>query len=394
MNSEDIVKLDKDYIINSYGSRDLVFQRGEGAYLFDNENQRYLDFVSGISVCNLGHCHPKITKVIQEQAGQLLHISNLYLNTITPFLAEKLVKISGLSKVFFANSGAEANEGLIKLARKWGNQFGKNEIITMENSFHGRTLATLSATGREKYKQGFEPHMEGFKTVPYNNLSLLEKAITEKTVAVFLEPILGEGGVIPADKEYLQGVRKLCDKHNIMMILDEVQTGIGRTGKMFAYQNYGIKPDAVSLAKAIANGLPMGAFLLDEKFGNVLTAGTHASTFGGTAIVSSAAKKVLEIFEEDKILLNVNKQSSYLSEKLNELKNKYDFITDIRVVGLFVGIDVGKLKDKIIERVREKHMLILGAGEETIRLLPPLIITQIECDKAIAILTEVFEEVA
>ena len=294
----DVVFQERTTILPTYAPQ-TMFVRGQGVYLFDADGRRYLDFASGISVCNLGHCHPTVTAAIQKQAAELVHISNLYYNPVTPMLAEKLVSKCFDGAVFFANSGAEANEGLIKLARKYGSRTGRHEIISMENSFHGRTLATLAATGRAKYRKGFEPDMPGFKQVPFNDFDALAAAVTDKTCGILLEIVQGEGGILPADTEYLNKVRALCDEKDILMLCDEVQCGMGRTGTLFAWQGAGVEPDAFSMAKALANGLPMGGFIVKRKFTDVLTVGTHASTFGGTPLVSAAALAVQQVFDEE-----------------------------------------------------------------------------------------------
>ena len=334
--SETVEKFNR-YVMGTYAPG-AMFVRGSGANLWDADDRRYLDFASGISVCNLGHCHPKVTAAVQKQAGELVHISNLYYNPVTPKLAEALIRKCFDGVVFFANSGAEANEGMIKFARKYGNATGRNEIISMEDSFHGRTLASLAATGRAKYRKGFEPDMPGFKQVPFNNFEALKAAITDKTCAILLEPVQGEGGILPADVEYLKKVRALCDEKDILLLFDEVQCGMGRIGTLYAYQSFGVEPDALSMAKAIANGLPMGAFIVRRKHAGVLTPGTHASTFGGTPLVSAAALAVQEAIEEENILENCRAQGAYLMEKLGEITRDYPFVQGVRGKGLMIGI--------------------------------------------------------
>lgn len=258
---ETTVERYRNYVMPTYAPK-ILFTRGQGARLWDADNREYLDFASGISVCNLGHCNPRVTEAIREQAGKLVHVSNLYMNEMMPRLAEKLITSGMDGVVFFCNSGAEANEGMSKFARKYGNATGRNEIISMDNSFHGRTLATLAETGRAKYRKGFEPEVPGFKQVPFNNFAALEAAVSANTCAILLEPVQGEGGILPADAEYLKKVRALCDEKDILLLFDEVQCGMGRIGTRFAWQSFGVEPDALSMAKAIANGLPMGAFIV------------------------------------------------------------------------------------------------------------------------------------
>lgn len=383
----------KQYIMPTYAPGPL-FVRGEGGYLFDGAGRRFLDFASGISVCNLGHCHPAVTAAVAEQAGKLVHISNLYYNEITPRLAEKIISKGMDGKIFFANSGAEANEGMIKFARKWGAEQGKFEIITMEDSFHGRTLATLAATGRSKYRKGFAPDMPGFVQVPFNDLEAVKAALKPETVAVMLEPVQGEGGIIPADREYLQSLRKLCDEKGILLLFDEVQCGMGRTGNLFAYQTFGVEPDALSMAKAIANGLPMGAFIVRRKYADTLTVGTHASTFGGTPLVSAAALAVQEVFEAENVLENCREKSAYLVAGLKDLCNKYDFVREIRACGLMIGIVLDRPAGEIMPYLTANGMIALSAGETVLRLLPRLNLTRAEADEGLAILHKSMQDFA
>ena len=360
------------YILPTYAPQKL-FVRGEGVYLYDAEGRRFLDFGSGISVCNLGHCHPKVTAAIQKQAAELVHISNLYYNPVTSVLAQKLISKCFDGAVFFANSGAEANEGLIKLARKYGNRTGRNEIIAMENSFHGRTLATLAATGRAKYRQGFEPDMPGFKHVPFNDFEALKAAVTDKTCAVMLEIVQGEGGVLPAETEYMKKVRALCDEKDILLLCDEVQCGMGRTGTLFGWQGTGVEPDAFSMAKALANGVPMGGFIVKRKFADVLTPGTHGSTFGGTPLASAAALAVQQVIEEENLLENCRTQGEYMMARLREITAPYSFVKEVRGRGLMIGVVLDHAAGALSAKMLEKGLVTLTAGETVLRLLPPLV---------------------
>ncbi len=381
----------EQYIVPTYSPK-LLFVEGHGAILQDADGKRYLDFASGISVCNLGHCHPKVTAAIQDQAAKLVHISNLYYNPVTPLLAEKIVKSGFDGAVFFANSGAEANEGMIKLARKWGSEQGKNHIISMEDSFHGRTLATLAATGRAKYRKGFGPDMPGFTQVPFNDIEALKAAIRPDTCAVMLEPVQGEGGILPADPAYLQAVRALCDEKGMLLLFDEVQCGMGRLGTLFAWQHFGIEPDVFSMAKEIANGLPMGAFVVKRAYAKVLQPGTHASTFGGTPLVSRAALAVFETIEADNVLANCKEQGAYLAEQLRLLAAPYKWIQTVRGVGLMIGVVLDRPAGDL-QSVALKHGLVsLTAGETVWRLLPPLIITRQEADEALSMIRAAFAE--
>ena len=381
-------------VMPTYAPKQL-FVRGEGCRLWDSDGEEYLDFTSGIAVCNLGHCHPRVTAALTGQARTLVHVSNIYMNALAPALAEKLVKESGMdAKVFFCNSGAEANEGLIKIARKYGNQTGRNEIISMENSFHGRTLGTLAATGRKKYRQGFEPDVPGFSQVPFNDIEALKKAVTPKTCAVMLEMVQGEGGVIPADPEYLKQVRALCDEKDLLMLCDEVQCGMGRLGTRFAFQSFGVVPDAVSMAKGIANGVPMGAFIARKKYADLLTVGTHGTTFGGTAIASAAALAVQEAFDKEKVLENCVAMGAYLTERLTEIGKKYDFVKGVRGRGLMLGLVLDCEAAPVQKLMQKRKLLVLTAGECVVRFVPPLIVTKAEIDRAAVIIDEALAEFA
>ena len=380
--SEKSFQLFHDYVLQTYAPAQY-FTHGKGAWLFDEKGSAFLDFASGISVCNLGHANETVTKAVAEQAGKLVHISNLYLNDVTPRLAEKLISKCFDGAVFFANSGAEANEGLIKLARKFGNATGRNEIISMVDSFHGRTLATLAATGRAKYRKGFEPDMPGFSQVPFNDIEALKGAITDKTCAVLLEPVQGEGGILPADPGYLKQVRSLCDEKNLLLLFDEVQCGMGRIGTLYAWQSFGVQPDAFSMAKALANGLPMGAFVVSRKYADILKPGEHASTFGGTPLVSAAALAVQEVFEKENVLENCREQGEYLMRELGKLAREYKFIKSVRGRGLMIGLVLDRPAGALSAAILKHKLITLTAGETVLRLLPPLNITRDEANLAL-----------
>lgn len=389
---KEISALYEKYVMETYARADILFVRGEGTRLYDAEGREYLDFAAGIAVCSLGHCHPAVTKAIQEQAGKLVHTSNLYLNEWQPRLAQKLIEHGFDGVCFFANSGAEANEGLIKLARKAGNDKGRYEIIAMNDSFHGRTLAALAATGRSKYRKGFQPDMPGFKFVDYNDIEALRKAVDDKTAAVLLEPVQGEGGVIPASTDYLKAVRALCDEKGIMLLYDEVQCGVGRTGSFFAWQHSGVAPDALSMAKALGNGFPIGAMVVSRKYAKVLTPGTHASTFGGTPLACAAACAVIDSIDKEKILENVKVRSAYLMEKLRALSSKYPCIKGVRGAGLMIGIVLDTPAGGVLSILRSKGMIALPAGETILRLVPPLTVSAADCEKAVALIDEAFAQ--
>ncbi|MEF3254270.1 MAG: aspartate aminotransferase family protein [Deferribacterales bacterium] len=361
------------YIMNTYNRYDIEFVKGEGGYLYDKNGKKYIDFASGIAVTNLGHSNKEITKVICEQASTLIHTSNLYKNGLQESCAELISKLSFGGKVFFCNSGAEANEAALKLARIYGNKKyagERYEVITMVNSFHGRTFTTLSATGQEKVKKGFEPVLGFFHHVPYNDLDALLSTINSNTVAIMLEVVQGEGGVVPADPDYIGKVKEICDEKDILFIIDEVQTGIGRTGKFFGYQHYGIEPDVMTLAKALGNGFPIGAMVAKDKFAEYLAPGTHASTFGGNYLGCAIAKRVLEIISDERFLKSVNEKSVYMVEKL---RNIFNGVGVIRGIGLMLGVKLEKFQQSdFINQAHKNGILTVPAGDNTIRIYPPL----------------------
>ncbi|OGW51084.1 MAG: acetylornithine aminotransferase [Nitrospirae bacterium RBG_19FT_COMBO_42_15] len=390
MLTNELLEFSKKYIMNTYNRFPVVFIKGRGAKLFDSDNREYLDFVAGIAACNLGHCHPKVTVAFQKQAQRLVHISNLYHNEPQIKLAKLLVENSFADKVFFCNSGAEANEAAIKLVRKYakeklkGNRF---EIITMEKSFHGRTMATITATGQEKVQKGFEPLLPGFKYAPFNNIDAVKKAINKKTAAVMVEPIQGEGGVNIPDNDYLKKLRRLCNDEGILLVFDEVQTGMGRTGRLFAYEHYNIEPDIMTLAKALGNGVAIGAMLARDSVAEVFTPGSHATTFGGNPLACSAAVAALETIMEDGIMFeDCVRMGDYLIKGLKELKKEYSFIKEIRGKGLLIGMDLTiDGKDIVMESLKD-GLLINCTMDKILRFLPPLIVTKEEIDSMLEIL--------
>ncbi len=364
----------------TYGRLPITFERGEGAWLFDQNNNRYLDAVSGIAVCSLGHAHPAVHQAICKQSEKLVHTSNLYGIAVQEQLADRLTEKTGMDNVFFCNSGAEANEAAIKLARKYGHEQGIDNpaIIVMEKSFHGRTLATLSATGNAKIQQGFAPLVEGFVRVPYNDIKAIEQAIEQhnNVVAVLVEPIQGEGGVnIPAT-DYLNQIRSLCDKHNLLMMLDEIQTGIGRTGKFLAFQHNGILPDVCTLAKALGNGVPIGACLAKGKAAKVLTAGNHGSTFGGNPLACSAALAVLTTLDAENLIEQAAQKGDAISLAFKKRLDGNAHVVDIRHKGMMIGIELDSPCTELVQAALQNNLLINVTNEKTIRLLPPLIIDE------------------
>jgi acetylornithine aminotransferase len=379
-------------IAKTYKRFPVVITRGQGCTLWDDQGRSYIDFVAGIAVCNLGHAHPRIAKALIKQADTLWHVSNLYYTVPQIELAKWLVKHSFADRVFFCNSGAEANEAAIKLARKYFKEKGQDrrfKIIAMERSFHGRTMATLSATGQDKIKKGFEPVLEGFSFVPFNDIDALKNQIDAETCAVMVEPIQGEGGVRCPDPAYLKAVRQLCDETGTLLIFDEIQTGIGRTGKLFAYEHFAVEPDIMTLAKALANGLPIGAMLATEAAAAAFGAGSHASTFGGTPVVSAASLEVFKVLEEENIVDRCSKIGAYFKERLLWLKNRHESVADVRGLGLLLGMKLKTKGEPVVNTCMEKGFLINCIQENILRFIPPLIIAKEQIDALMACLDEI-----
>ena len=375
----------QEYIMNTYGRFPLAFVHGEGMYITDEDGKTYLDFVAGIATNCLGHGHKKLAAAVAEQAQNLIHCSNLYWTKPQTSLAEKLVQNSCFDKVFFCNSGAEAVEALLKLARKYGGQTNRYEIITMEHSFHGRTMGALSATGQTKYQKGFAPLVPHIKHVPFNNFDALRKAVSRKTCAVLLEPIQGEGGIRPADVEYLQKVRRLCSDEDILLMFDEIQCGIGRTGSLFAYQHFGVEPDAVALAKGLGGGVPIGAMLAAKKCSATLGPGEHASTFGGNPLATAAGNVVLDELTGG-VVANAKIMGAYLREQLLALQKDFSCVVDVRGVGLLQGIELNKLAAPVVKTCIDNGLLLVNAGTNVVRFVPALIVEKKHIDDMIAIL--------
>lgn len=388
MDYKEIKELDEKYYFNTFGSRlPVAFEWGEGSTLYDSQGQKYMDFVAGIAVNTLGYNHPALKEAIAKQVEKLLHCSNLFYIESQAQLAKTLVENSCGDKVFLCNSGAEANEGAIKLARKYfySKNLYKYEIITTLNSFHGRTMATLAATGQEKYQKPFEPLPTGFVHVPFNDIEAVEKAVSYKTCAVMVEPIQGEGGVIPATAQYMKALRKLCDDKGILLIFDEVQTGIGRTGKLFGYEHYDIEPDIFTLAKGLGGGVPIGAVVAKDFVASAMEPGDHGSTFGGNPLACSAALAVLSSVLKEGFLENVKAVGEYFTSKLLELKEKFPFIREVRGKGLMLGMELentisGK---KVVLDMLHKGFIINCTGNNTLRFVPPLIIEKEDIDSLV-----------
>lgn len=391
MTTDELIALANKTLMTTYRRFPIVLVRGEGIKVWDKEGKEYIDFVAGIAVCSLGHSHPRVIKAITEQARKLTHVSNLYYIEPQIEYAKMLVENSFADRVFFCNSGAEANEAAIKLARKYAHENmtgNKYELITMQDSFHGRTLATITATGQTKFQVGFAPLPEGFRYVPFNDVAALEDAITEKTCGIMLEPVQGEGGIKIPEADYLKEVRRLCDERGLLMILDEVQVGMGRTGTLFAYEQSGIKPDIITLAKAVGNGFPVGVMLATEKVASAFQPGNHASTFGGNPLAMAACIATMETIINDGFLEHVVKMGAYLQAKLRELKEKHSMIKDVRGRGLIVGAELDIEGADIVARCMEKGLLINCTSGNVLRFVPPLIVNESDIDVAVSILDE------
>lgn len=386
----DIIGIDRKYHLQVYKRFPVVFTRGEGVYLYDEKGERYLDFLAGIGVNALGQRHPEVVDGIKKAADELLHISNLYYTPSQAMLAQKLAGLSGLSKVFFVNSGSEANELALKAARRYGMKRGRFEFIALKNAFHGRTMGSLSVTGREKYKRGYKPLLNGISFVPPNDIDAVKEAITGETAAVIVETIQGEGGMAILDHDYLQDLRKITADKDILLIVDEIQTGIGRTGRIFSYEHYGITPDIVTVAKALGGGLPIGATIFSEKVASVMDFGAHGSTFGGNPLITRVALKVLEIIENEGFLRNVEKRGEYFLERLKEKLGNHKLVKEVRGRGLMIGVELhDPVARDVAERMFEKKILIGVSGDYTLRFLPPLIVSEDEIDRVCEVLEDV-----
>lgn len=388
MNTVDPIVLHKQYMVNTYAPN-LVLTRGKGCRVWDAEGRSYLDFLGGIAVTQVGHCHPKLVAAVQKQAATLMHVSNLYYNENAPRLAAKLVEKFGVpGRVFFCNSGAEANEGLIKLARLWGNASGRYEIITMRNSFHGRTLAAITATGQTKYQKGFDPLPAGFVYAEYNNLDSVRAAVTDKTAAILVEAVQGEGGVVPATPEFLKGLRALCDEKNLLLFCDEVQCGVGRTGHWFGFQSYGIQADGCSLAKGLGGGIPIGAFIVGPKVSEVFQPGHHASTFGGNPVACAAALAVIDILEKERLLDNAARIGELMQNELRALAVEFPWMVEVRGRGLMIGLVLDHPAKAFEKALLAKGLIVIATADNVIRMLPPLNITQGDAREALRIIAE------
>ncbi len=391
MDHRKTIRLYYDNVIPCYSKTPLVLERGKGTRVWDVQGNEYLDFFPGWAVSGIGHCHRRVTEAIKRQAECLIHVSNNYYHEHQALLAETVIRHSFPGKVFFCNSGAEANEAAFKLVRKLGNP-SRHEIIAMERSFHGRTFAGIAATGQKKFREGFEPALGGFSHVPFNDIEALERAVTTRTIAIVLEPIQGEGGVHVAQAQYLMSVRRLCQDKKIYLIFDEVQTGMGRTGRMFAFKNYSFEPDVMTLAKSLGGGFPIGAMVAKKEIADILQPGTHATTFGGGPLACAASLAVFEAIEKEKLLSNAVIVGSHLFKRLHELKKKHPMIREVRGMALMAGLELTVEGRNIYEECLKRRLLINCTQGNVLRIMPPLVVKEKEVDHAVEILDEVLAE--
>ncbi|EPR67001.1 acetylornithine transaminase [Cyclobacterium qasimii] len=393
ISNEYLYEEDKKNYLPTFKRFPLAFIKGKGSRLWDADGKEYIDMLAGIAVNNLGHCHPKVVSAIQEQAAELIHISNFFVSPPQVALSKLLVDLSKLKHVFLTNSGAESVEGAIKIARKYASKNNRGGgIISMENSFHGRTLATI-ATGQKKYQKGFAPIPSGFSQVPFNDLDALKAAINDQIAAVILEPVQGEGGVIPADKKYLQAVRELCDENNVLLIFDEIQCGIGRTGKLFAKEHYGIQPDIMTLAKGLGGGMPIGAFLCNEKVGNAIDYGDHGTTFGGNPLASAAALATLTTILEEGLVERSLKKGDYIMNTVRSWSKDHPMIKEVRGLGMMIGIQLDRPAAPIVKALLDDGVIVNGTAESVIRLVPPLNIPDEDIETALNKLKSIIESI-
>ncbi|MGI6611602.1 MAG: acetylornithine transaminase [Limnochordia bacterium] len=398
MNTREIIEMSSAHLMRNYGRLPLALVRGAGSWVWDADGRKYLDFVSGIAVNSLGHCHPKVVEAIHEAASQILHCSNLYHIEPQAQLAAFLTEKAGLGKAFFCNSGAEANEAAIKLARRYVKLFvspDRFEVITAENSFHGRTLGTVTATGQTKYQKGFEPLLPGFRYIPLNDCSALRGAVSASSAAVMLEPIQGEGGVRPCTIEFMQQARQLCDEAGIPLIFDEVQTGLGRTGKWFASEHYGVKPDIVTMAKALGGGLPIGCTLASDRVAQGFEPGTHASTFGGGPFITRVALAAMQAIEDEQLVAAAAAAGEYLQNALRLMAERYPkLIGEVRGAGCLIGVELQVPAASFVSEAMKRGLLLITAGPQVVRLLPPLNVTTAQMNEALSTFEDVLESMA
>lgn len=392
---KEIIRESEEVLIHSYNRYPVVLDHGEGVYLYDTDGKKYLDFGGGIAVCAFGYGDEEFNQALKEQIDRVMHVSNYFYSEPLRDAARGLARISGMDQVFMANSGTEANEGALKLARKYAIMKGhtdRSEIISMEKGFHGRSMGALSVTGTKKYREAFEPLISGVSFATYNDLKSVEEKITDQTYAIIVEAVQGEGGVFPAEKQFLQGIRALCTEHDIMMICDEVQCGMGRTGKMFAYEHYGIQPDIVTMAKGIGGGIPAGAFATTKEIGKALVPGDHGTTFGGNPLACAAIVKSIELIEKRNLLGHVAEMGEYLGKKLQELVDTYHVAKEVRGLGLLRGLVCDAPVGELCSAALEQGLIVLSAGTDVVRFVPPLVIEKSHIDEMISILARVLSE--
>ncbi|MBA7563150.1 aspartate aminotransferase family protein [Candidatus Atribacteria bacterium 1244-E10-H5-B2] len=394
MKTKELIENEKKYLMQTYTQPDMVLNKGEGLKVWDLEGKLYYDFIGGIAVNALGYCHPKVVEAIKNQAEKLIHCSNLFYNEPQIILAKKLVEISCGDKVFFANSGAEVNEGAIKLAVKYFKEQNKDKhkIIYMKNSFHGRTIGTLAVTGKYKYQKDYLPLLPKFKQAIFNNLNSVKEVVDDRIAAIMVEPIQGESGINIASKEFIEGLRKLCNEKDMLLIFDEIQCGLGRTGKVFAYQYYNVEPDILTLAKSLGGGLPIGALIAKEKVASSFKPGDHGTTFGGNPVACAAAIAYLKVLQQENLITKCKEKGEYFKKKIEELKEKYPkFIKEARIIGLMVGLEIEKDGPEVVKKCFEKGVLINCTAGNVLRFLPPLIIEKEEIDYLIEVLDKIFQ---
>ncbi|MBZ5707131.1 MAG: aspartate aminotransferase family protein [Acidobacteriia bacterium] len=387
--SEEIIQRERSCLLQTYNRYPMVIGRGKGVYLYDLDGKKYLDFVAGLGVNALGHAHPRIVKTVREQAAKVIHLSNLYYNEYQGQLAEKLCRLSGLQRVFFSNSGTEAIEGSIKLARLAGHRAGgeaKSQLVALQGSYHGRTFGAMSLTGQDKYRKGFEPLLEEVRFVAQNDVEALRAAVNDNTCAIVLEPIFGEGGIRECSVEFLRECRALADQHRAALIFDEIQCGLGRTGMIFAFQTFGVTPDMVAIAKPIAAGLPLGAFIAKEEFASAISAGQHGTTFGGGPLACRVALEYLAIVEEEKLLENVARVGAYLQQQLKELAQRYAAVQEARGRGLIQGLQLDTPARPIVDQALAQGVLFNSTQDTVLRFLPPFLLEEKHVDKGVSVL--------
>jgi predicted acetylornithine/succinylornithine family transaminase len=393
--TEEVIQREKQFLLQTYSRYPLVIERGKGVFVFDLDGKKYLDFVAGLGVNALGHAHPRIVKVIREQASRAIHLSNLYYNEYQGRLAEKLCTLSGLQRAFFSNSGTEAVEGSIKLARLAGHRAGgsaKSQLVALEGSYHGRSFGAMSVTGQDKYRKGFEPLLEDVKFVPRNDAEALRAAVTDNTCAIVLEPIFGEGGIHECSVEFLKECRALADRHRAALIFDEIQCGLGRTGTIFAFQTFGVTPDIVAIAKPIAAGIPLGAFLVKEEFASAISAGQHGTTFGGGPLACRVALEYLAILEEENLLQHVTQVGGYLREQLKAVAERHPTAREVRGRGLIQGLQLDVPARPIVEQALAEGVLFNSTQDTVLRFLPPFLLQEKHVDKGMRVLRKLLRK--